>query len=310
MKARVFFSFILIVSLVLVSSTSGSLAREPGLNPLANTQQAQFAELVGQIGGTIPAVALDEDYVYVGAGAGPTTVNLSHPLRLAAVGRTAALPGVVKGVMMTQSYAYIPTGGWGLHIVEASEPLTMTEQVFLPWVSRNYTPPPPPTGTLFKDYNGDGLLDPGEPGIEGLQVTAYDKDGNQIGSTTTDSEGKYWFNLGNEHGEEIDIIVENTTDEPEDQYWYWRESLGLVERPGRVVKDENDNIVASFPRMMLWDSQVYPIETSIPITVGEKNETGLQQGYLNSPIRVADINSFQENNTLGSTPLNRGQVHH
>jgi hypothetical protein len=221
MKARVLFPFILIVSLVLVSSTSGSLARESGLsrvgNPSATAQQARVAELVGQIGGTIPAVALDEDYVYVGAGAGPTTVNLSHPLRLAAVGRTAVLPGVVKGVMMTQSYAYVPTGGWGLHIVEASEPLTMTEHVFLPWVSRNYTPSVTLSGNMFFDINATGekdlssvyvggkelakifpdiegltprdIVEKDEPGLSGIEVCA-EVDGKDY-CTTTDANGDF-----------------------------------------------------------------------------------------------------------------------
>ena len=46
---------------------------------------------------------------------------------------------------------------------------------------------------VFRDLNRNGTQDAGEPGIEGITVTLYDSTGTSIGTTTTDSTGKYEF---------------------------------------------------------------------------------------------------------------------
>ncbi|NDD63717.1 MAG: hypothetical protein EBZ36_07040 [Acidobacteria bacterium] len=49
---------------------------------------------------------------------------------------------------------------------------------------------------LWADTDGDGVQDPGEPGIAGIQVTLF-QGGVQVGSpVTTNSEGRYLFNTG------------------------------------------------------------------------------------------------------------------
>lgn len=49
-------------------------------------------------------------------------------------------------------------------------------------------------GTVFNDYNSDGVLDSGETtGLQGITVEAYDCDGNLVATTTTDLFGKYVF---------------------------------------------------------------------------------------------------------------------
>ncbi len=61
-----------------------------------------------------------------------------------------------------------------------------------------YTPPGQDPGegligdTVFLDYNGDGLPDPGE-GIEGVVVDLHDAAGTVIATTTTDENGNYYF---------------------------------------------------------------------------------------------------------------------
>jgi hypothetical protein len=58
-------------------------------------------------------------------------------------------------------------------------------------------PPPPPTSTLgdlvWQDIDGDGVQDPGEPGIAGVTVTLYDSNGNLIATQVTDVNGNYLF---------------------------------------------------------------------------------------------------------------------
>ena len=47
--------------------------------------------------------------------------------------------------------------------------------------------------TVFADANGDGIQDPGEPGIEGVTVLLYDQAGFFLEATTTDENGEYFF---------------------------------------------------------------------------------------------------------------------
>lgn len=47
------------------------------------------------------------------------------------------------------------------------------------------------SGTVFRDYNANGVQDAGEPGVAGVTVTAYDSSGASVGSTTTASDGSY-----------------------------------------------------------------------------------------------------------------------
>jgi uncharacterized repeat protein (TIGR01451 family) len=48
---------------------------------------------------------------------------------------------------------------------------------------------------VWVDYDKDGIQDDGEPGIVDIKVTLYSQDGKEIGSTTTDVNGKYLFEV-------------------------------------------------------------------------------------------------------------------
>jgi len=47
--------------------------------------------------------------------------------------------------------------------------------------------------TVFNDEDQDGVQDPGEEGIEGVEVTLYACDGTELASTETDENGNYIF---------------------------------------------------------------------------------------------------------------------
>ncbi|MGO1054883.1 SdrD B-like domain-containing protein [Crossiella sp. CA198] len=47
--------------------------------------------------------------------------------------------------------------------------------------------------TLYTDVDGDGVQDPGEPGIGGAKVQLLDPQGNVVQTATTDANGKYLF---------------------------------------------------------------------------------------------------------------------
>jgi hypothetical protein len=65
--------------------------------------------------------------------------------------------------------------------------------------------PPPPApllpylvgDTIWLDTNGNGTQDAGEAGISGVKVNLVDVEGNVIGTTTTDAQGKYSFQVEN-----------------------------------------------------------------------------------------------------------------
>ena len=47
--------------------------------------------------------------------------------------------------------------------------------------------------TIWNDSNANGILDTGEPGIDGVTVTLFDATGNEVGSQVTSNGGKYLF---------------------------------------------------------------------------------------------------------------------
>ena len=55
-------------------------------------------------------------------------------------------------------------------------------------------------GTVYNDLNGNGVLDPGDPGLQGWTVDLLDSSGNLVATTTSAADGTYSFaNLGAGH---------------------------------------------------------------------------------------------------------------
>jgi len=48
---------------------------------------------------------------------------------------------------------------------------------------------------VWEDSNGNGVLDPGEPGIPGAVVVLFDAAGNELGQTVTDTNGNYILHI-------------------------------------------------------------------------------------------------------------------
>ncbi len=55
------------------------------------------------------------------------------------------------------------------------------------------TPPVAAGGTVWRDLNNDGVQDPCEPPLEGVNVALYDAAGNVLATTQTDALGRYSF---------------------------------------------------------------------------------------------------------------------
>jgi fimbrial isopeptide formation D2 family protein/uncharacterized repeat protein (TIGR01451 family) len=67
-----------------------------------------------------------------------------------------------------------------------------------------------PTGkigdTVWIDVNGDGLQDPEDDGVEGVQINLYDGNGYLLETTVTDADGKYEFNYLTPGTYEVEFI--------------------------------------------------------------------------------------------------------
>ncbi|MFK7919557.1 MAG: SdrD B-like domain-containing protein [Ilumatobacter sp.] len=65
------------------------------------------------------------------------------------------------------------------------------------------------SGTIVLDADGNGVEDPGEPGIPGVRIVLLDDEGNEVAETTTDENGDYTF-PGLDAGDYV-VDVDETT---------------------------------------------------------------------------------------------------
>lgn len=64
---------------------------------------------------------------------------------------------------------------------------------------------------VWYDLNGDGIQDPGEPGIEGVELSLYDADDNLLQTTTTGPNGAYYLYYFTICGETYKIVLNEDT---------------------------------------------------------------------------------------------------
>lgn len=87
-------------------------------------------EVAGQLGGPTRAVAVQDNYVYIGVGPRLVVLDISDPAHPAVVGRSAVLPGIVGDVAVMGSHAYVATGESGLSVINIVDPVAPTEVGF------------------------------------------------------------------------------------------------------------------------------------------------------------------------------------
>jgi len=101
------------------------------------------------------------------------------------------------------------------------------------------------TGEVYNDLNGNGNLDPGEPGLQGWTVNLLDPSGNTVATTTSDANGNYEFdNLfpGTFTVEEILQSGWTQTQPDNPNYYQFTAQSGMNETGlnfGNVVPQEN-----------------------------------------------------------------------
>ncbi len=131
-----------ILVVVLISSIGCSLSliptklaetRTPVETPVGATtpvistpQETGGFTLLGQIGGSAYAAAVEGNLVYMGQGPRLIALDVAQPSAPQLLGMSQVLPGLVLGVQVAGGYAYVTTQYSGLHILDVHDPTRPT----------------------------------------------------------------------------------------------------------------------------------------------------------------------------------------
>ena len=78
--------------------------------------------MVGQVGGSTQAVAVQGQYAYVGVGLRLVVLDVTSPNTPTEVGATAPFAYFVEDIAVSGTRAYVAAGGAGLRVVDMSDP--------------------------------------------------------------------------------------------------------------------------------------------------------------------------------------------
>ena len=92
------------------------------------TPPPSLIEPIGQVGGTVRAIAVAGNYAYVGVGLRLVVLDISNPASPIVVGQSPMMSGVIEDVILSGSLAYIASGEGGLQILDISSPANLTRQ--------------------------------------------------------------------------------------------------------------------------------------------------------------------------------------
>lgn len=137
-----------------------------------------------------------------GTGSGPFTVTVRGPsgyLTTTTIngGQTKVITGLASGLYTVTETS--PGAGWTTiytattgYSTGSSAIVTLTNPITATLATTSLT------GKVYRDFNSDGLITANgtitDTGVSGVTVTAYDKNGNSVGSATTASNGIYTIN--------------------------------------------------------------------------------------------------------------------
>ena len=87
-------------------------------------------EMVGQIGGSITAIAVDGDFMYAGIGPRLVVLDVADSAHPSSVGQTEVFPNTVESVLAAGRYVYIAAGSYGLRVIDVIQPTAPVEVGF------------------------------------------------------------------------------------------------------------------------------------------------------------------------------------
>lgn len=89
---------------------------------LQSTASSVSFKLIGQVGGPTQAVAVKDNYAYVGIGMRVVILDVSNTSSIQQIGETPVFDGFVTGVVLIEDTAYITAGIAGFYTVDISSP--------------------------------------------------------------------------------------------------------------------------------------------------------------------------------------------
>ena len=81
-------------------------------------------KLLGQYGGSAYAVAVQENYAYLGQGPRMVVLDISQRSQPRQVGQSDLMRGIVNGIALREKFAYVVASYEGLHVFDISQPIT------------------------------------------------------------------------------------------------------------------------------------------------------------------------------------------
>ena len=88
----------------------------PTATPSPTPEPIKDIQMVGQIGGSTYAIALQGSYAYLGMGPRAIVLDITNPNAPVFIGQTAILPDTVRDIAIEKNYAYVAAGDSGLRI--------------------------------------------------------------------------------------------------------------------------------------------------------------------------------------------------
>jgi len=101
--------------------------RTPKIDRRAAPVANQSTNLVGQIGGVSNAVFVRGDLAYIGEGPRLVILDTSTSPTPTLISKTDPFPGLVEGLYISGTYAYVAASGAGLRVIDISDPITPFE---------------------------------------------------------------------------------------------------------------------------------------------------------------------------------------
>ena len=100
------------------------------INDQPEIQDAFNVEYIGQIGGVTFAVAVRDNYAYIGVGPCLVILDISNPSYPEEVGKTLPLPDMAQDIVVAGDYLYVADNNGGLRIVNIANPIAPVEVGF------------------------------------------------------------------------------------------------------------------------------------------------------------------------------------
>ena len=116
---------IVLVWLALMSVSVSAPANTGSVQPVGALTDIDRLQLLGQLGGSYTAVAVQGEYLFVGIGQRLFSYSIENPEHPLLLGQTASLQGRIQQIICDGSYAYVAIEG-GLHIFRIDDPVNLT----------------------------------------------------------------------------------------------------------------------------------------------------------------------------------------